>query len=691
MGRIGDLYRVALFDSEKPLARRLPVKDVPVLPTNVDYLNCSVINGVLTPNLGGSKIMCSVAKKLHPKADATDEHDKRNTKDIRRFWIDIKVEPKYQYGFTEHGLGRDRMGYYHKFYPGSLLHASNAWNIWDETCTDDTFYLIAVLANRKSSKRFSVTGSILAMDSKGNLHFTNTNDMRICMNSGVRYVQVASPTLSYPETYLGSRLCTGRVPLVGIDKDDESRIIWHGRKKINEVNPVPVESVWWNTSWRTTVCDFRKYINAKVFGINSAADASMIIFPEGVEELWLGFMQFCSSLKSIYIPPSVERIYDYGIPVRRVKKVTVYSSSPAVIAFCEKYGVERIDCDNADDMTEKFYQASGGDYVSAEDASSIASLAGAQSDRSGEGGTIWSAALFSITSKGFATETLREKYPVVDTSKGRYKKPDPRKVTNAGVADGNCVPSNEYGEEVTRTFAGALTQFYPPTDKPITSDPSTVEYVRYKLGEYELYIGFFAFKQRPAGSVLVVPKSIYGGYYASREHFKKTIGDVSGNYHEGLLVSPEGEVVHRFACPYTLVRILKNIEGALTTGTEPSGVLRYADKLPNLYKWTYGRNDEGVKVRDALFHSFLVFTYNTKKAKRVMVGIDLHSGALATAEYTTHDYDSVVITPAQSQSQRGQRPNFYVSVNRLSNIQLHPEDTDLSELFPADCLYNKGR
>ena len=38
MGRVGELHRVALFDSEKPLARRLPVKDVPVLPTNVDYL-----------------------------------------------------------------------------------------------------------------------------------------------------------------------------------------------------------------------------------------------------------------------------------------------------------------------------------------------------------------------------------------------------------------------------------------------------------------------------------------------------------------------------------------------------------------------------------------------------------------------------------------------------------------------------
>ena len=38
MGRVGDKYRVALFDSDNPLARRLPVKDVPMLPTNVEYL-----------------------------------------------------------------------------------------------------------------------------------------------------------------------------------------------------------------------------------------------------------------------------------------------------------------------------------------------------------------------------------------------------------------------------------------------------------------------------------------------------------------------------------------------------------------------------------------------------------------------------------------------------------------------------
>ena len=395
MGRVGDKCRVALFDSNNPLARRLPVKDVPMLPTNVEYLNCSVIDGQVVPSLEGAKIICAVSRKHCPNPDMTTDRDI----ELRSLWVDRKQEPKYLYGYTEYSLDykkNQRM----RFYPGSMLASASAWKFWDELCTENTFYLIAVLAVRKSSKRFNLVSSILAMDSKGNLHFTNANDMRICLNAGIRYVQVGSPRkLSFPSVYSRSRLCTGSIPLVAVDTEDEKRIIWHGLKKLNELDPKPVESVWWNPSWRTTICDFRKYINGKAFGINSAADASVVIYPEGAEQIWFGFMQFCPSLKMVYVPPSVETIYDYGIPVRNVKKITfirVHSDGE----FCNKYGVERVDCTDAEEMMNKFYARQEGLNECYGQAYRFTS--GVQSNVTGEGGTVWSAALFNL-SLGFAT------------------------------------------------------------------------------------------------------------------------------------------------------------------------------------------------------------------------------------------------------------------------------------------------
>ena len=91
--------------------------------------------------------------------------------------------------------------------------------------------------------------------------------------------------------------------MVAVDTEDEKRIIWHGFKKLNKIDPKPVESVWWNPSWRTTICDFRKYINGKAFGISSATDASVVIYPEEPNRFGLGFMQFCPSLKMVYVHP----------------------------------------------------------------------------------------------------------------------------------------------------------------------------------------------------------------------------------------------------------------------------------------------------------------------------------------------------------------------------------------------------
>jgi hypothetical protein len=397
-------------------------------------------------------------------------------------------------------------------------------------------------------------------------------------------------------------------------------------------------------------------------------------------------MQFCPSLKMVYVPPSVETIYDYGIPVRNVKKITIYSSSPAAVEFCNKYGVERVDCTNAEDMMEQFYAAAGGDYVSVADASNIASLAGVNSSVAGEGGTVWSAALFSLSSKGIASEILQEKYPIVDLNQGKFKKPADVKLAVASVQDGSCVPTNAIGEEVVRTFIGALTQFYPFTDKPMIADEKKLEWVKYTLNDYSLYLGFHAFKESQSGlKLLEAPDSTFWRR-DTRDRFKKAVGDMTREAHIALLADPGGNVIHRFACPFTLTRVLKTVSAVVSTGAEPTGVLRYADKLPNIFRWSYAGEEK--QVKDSLVQSFLVFSYHTVKLKRVMVGIDLHSGALATAEYTTHDYDTSIVSGTSSMSQRD---IYFASVNRLSRVQMYPEDADLSELFPNECLYNKGR
>lgn len=689
MGRVGDKYRIALFDSDNPLARKLPVKDVPMLPTNVEYLNCSVTeDGIVMPNLDGVKPICGVSQKAYPNPDIQSGRDVPYF-DLKKLWIDKKKEPKYWYGITEYGydIKQMRANWICSVYLGYLLGSLSCWNIWDEQCTPETMYLIAGLAVRKSSKRFNIVSSILAMDYMGNLHLTNGNDMRICANAGVRYLQVGVPSkLRSTSVYSGSRLLTGSIPVLSIESPNEKRFIWHGQKKINEVDPVPVESVWWYKAWRTTICDFRKFVNAKAFGINSAADCSVVIYPESAEQIWLGFIQFCPSLKNVYIPPSATLIYDYGVPVRNVKKITIYSSSPAAITFCEKYGVKRIDCTNAEDMMEQFYAAAGGDYISVTDASNIASLAGANSSVAGEGGTVWSAALFSLHSKGIASEILQEKYPIVDLNQGKFKKPADVKLAVAGVQDGSCVPTNAIGEEVVRTFIGALTQFYPFTDKPMIVDEKKLEWVKYTLNDYSLYLGFHAFKKSQSGLKLLEAPDPNSWRRNTRDRFKKAVGDMTREAHIALLADPGGNVIHRFACPFTLTRVLKTVSAVVSIGAEPTGVLRYADKLPNIFRWFYAGEEK--QVKDSLVQSFLVFSYHTAKLKRVMVGIDLHSGALATAEYTTHDYDTSIVSGTSSMRQRD---IYFASVNRLSRVQMYPEDADLSELFPNECLYNKGR
>ena len=60
--------------------------------------------------------------------------------------------PKYLYGYTEYSLGLQEEPEDGVLSGGAMLASASAWKFWDELCTENTFYLIAVLAVRKSTK-----------------------------------------------------------------------------------------------------------------------------------------------------------------------------------------------------------------------------------------------------------------------------------------------------------------------------------------------------------------------------------------------------------------------------------------------------------------------------------------------------------------------------------------------------------
>jgi len=689
MGSVGQMHRIALFDTENILARSLPVKDVPVLPENVEYLNCTVKNGIPTPNLKGAKVLCAVPKGTIPTY-VCNVQQKYNLKSL---WVDKQVKPGYLYGYTKHRIPYDSVSI--RFASGFLLSggATTGCSIWNGMCTENTYYVIAVLCVRKNSKRYRASAGLLCMTHTGALFYSSASDMKIYLNNGATFVQVGTPDLTYPSVYSAAGLCTGSLPMVGLADKDNNKIIWQGRNKLEGIE-AEVESVWWNNLYRTTVCDFRKYKNAWVFGIMSMTDACMLIFPESTEELWLGLLQNSPSLKSVYLPPSVRSIHEVGIPVRRIKKITFYSSSPVVAEFCDKYGAPIVACTNADEMLAQFYQASDEDYISVQDANNIAALAGAQSDEIGESGTIWSAALFSLASKGMASETLNEKYPVLDTCDGKYDVPK-LNIRLVGVGGGGlCDGHGQYGKERTRTLAAAFTQFYPLSTKECEVTDGVLSYDKYMLGDYSLYVGVNAFNSKRFTAVQTYRKEMAAlppntWRHNVRAPDKAEVGEAGALNHVALLVNDIGIVIHRFECNDNIVGIMRNLESAAMDDAVPCGVLRYADKLPVLYKWTW-RDDEQKQVLDALFRTFLVFSYSTKTVRRQLVGIDLHTGALATADYTVDstaarksDYGYSVGRTVQKQ--------FFVSVNRLSNIKLHSLDADLSSLFAKDCVYNMNK
>lgn len=659
LGNTGSAHRIALFDSDNILARSIPVKDVTTLPEGVDYLNCIVRDGQVIPSLQGVKVFCSVPTKERPM------YRGRQRFSIKDLWVDPTQEPKYCYGHKIHNEN-----YISAFTPHWLLWSDKRWNIWDGMCRENNIYIIATVAVRRSSKRFNITDSILCMTSTGELHFHSRKGLNTLIKNNMNLIQVGTPELNWPSTYHSSILYSGHTPLVRIRDEEREKVLWHSLNKQQDIDKSKVIYHWWSVinGYDKAVCDLRPYSRAKVFGLCSGHNASILIFPESAEEIWLGLLKRCPDMKVVYIPPTVTKVYDIDIPKRNVQQMKFYSSSPAVAEFCAKYNVERKDCDNPEDMLSEFYKASSSDYISLDELAPIASLAGVESDRQGIGGTIWTAALFSTKVIGVASETLQEKYPVVDTCKGTYQ----ALIQNINVKETRGVGSEinpktgKFVAERTRLLAAAFTQFYPLCTTVNAVPKKLLEYEKFSLGEYTLYVGFNAFNPTRCER--------FKEYKFMYDAFVRDFDSHRPN-HECLLVDAQGQVIHRFTCGDSIIYILLSLEGACLSASEPSGVLRYVDKLPSIYRWTY-HSTEHEQVVPAIFSTFLVFAYKTKVSRRMLVGIDLHSGEIFTANYSTVWFG---VTPHTIQ-------NFYPSVNRLTQFTLHTEPRDL---FAKDCVYNK--
>jgi len=693
LGFTGTAHRLALFDTDNILAKQVPVKDVPELPENVEYLNCTIKDGQVFPNLQGAKVLCTAPKNIDPVFNSTSTQKRDTFMQSLHLWSDVK--PTYFYGFSEYEpVSNSNNKGESRFLAGSLMSGGDTrgWNIWNGRCTKDTYYLIANVAVRKNSKRYMVTGSMLGMTSTGKLFFTCVNDIKVSLHQDwVTYVQVGTPVLQHPHTYIRNTSSENKLSVVIIPDDSLDKVIWQGRNRFDESICPKVESVWWNNRWKSTICDLRKYSNARIFGINSIADGSLLIFPESTEEIWFGLLNRCPSIKAIYIPPNVTCIRDFNIPTKRIKQIVFYSSSPAAKQFCEQYGATRIDSVNAEDMLNKFYEASDSDYANVRDVSHIAALAGAQSDKSGETGTVWSAVLFSLKLKGMATDTLQELYPVVDICRGEYAVPKTN-IRSMGVGYGDCSGHGQFGKERARVMAAAFTHFYPYSTRECELKHNMIIYDRYRLGDYTLYVGenafnvyrYLTFKRLPETDKKYVSR-------AELQRIKEIKGDITALNNVALLVDPRGDVIHRFECGDTIKRVMWGLEGAAFDDTEPSGVLRYADKLPVIF-WTRAQDERGDVVK-SVFRTFQVFMFSTKASKRQLVGIDLHTGSLATASFTGNTYSDVYNNDRLKglTSRAKDIVQYFVGVKGLRQLQVHPLDADLSHLFDKNCVYNQRK
>jgi len=650
MGYTGTAHRIALFDENNIVTRNVPVKDVTVLSDDLEFLNCTVVKGQPIPNLMGAKVLSTCPK------GAESQFGVRARRQIteKDLWAFKNTRPTYLYGgFSKYGLDS-----------GPLHCVGYGLNIWDGLCKENYFYVIGKIVAFKTPDRNHSTENLLCMNHIGSLFFMTNNTITVLDNAGAVFVQVGTPEVQYPNSYDRTGSCVGRVATVGIPQSEAHKVIWISRKRseIAEIRQT-AEYIWWGGGAKSTVYDMRKYPSARVVGISSCAeDASVVILPESIEEMWLGMFYECTSLKAVYIPANISVIHECGLPPRRFKNVTLYSNSHLIEEFCKRKNVAYKPCASADELLEQFFQPTAEEYISVDDASNLAVLAGRSSNEVGESGKLWSAILFSFNDKGIATDTLRERYPVVETCdlaipSGYIKK----------SVRGNVEGDGKYSTERCRTLAAALTQFYPLFTGYETQRVTTT--YKCRMGDYNLYV------VKDVLNLGKLPKEEY-----QRNFYL--------NYHIALLEDiVKGRIIHRFECNEMLYSVMCNLEGMCNLDQSPSGVLRYADKLPATSNdLSKGRDTERHQFVRELFNTFLPFMYGTAKVKQKVIGIDLHSGNLATIDFT----------PYYHLSERWGTSTHRTAVSlecvgTAKKINVYLSETHTRALFAKDCVYNKTK
>ena len=651
LGYTGTAHRVALFDEADFLVKSLPTKDVPVLSDDLEFLNCTVINGVPIPNLLGAKVICT-PKEGSQVYSRFSRGTKVSLSDLQAF---VDKNPTYTYGLIDGTVHRSGV-YFSQF---------NEFSFWDGTCTDKTMYMIAEVAVYKTPKRNSMTGSILCMNSTGDLFFMTSNTVRVLEKAGAVFVQVGTPKLNYPNCFSSTREIGKDSIIVGMGEEQYRRVYWVNRRgqSVKEEANREAEFIWWGGGKKTTVCDLRRYKKAKVFGISSCAeDAAVVILPETAEDIWLGMFYECTSLKAVYITKNVQRLHELGLPPRRFNGVTIYSSSPIVEAFCKEKQVQYQKCEDAEEMLKHYYGGSE-EYISISDAGAIAGLTANASDKSGESGTVWSAVLFSCADKGMALEELRRRYPVIETC----DLPIPQNAKPA-IGAGSVGDQGEYSKERTRTLAAALTQFYPLYTGKYDNTNATV--YKCPLGDYELYMTLDVLRK----DKLPPPDRQY-----QRDSYI--------NHHIAELVDTrKGRVIHRFEATDIFYLVMKNLQSACMTNAAPSGVLRYADKLPvtSLTNGYGNRGDaEALTFAKELLNSFLMVVYGVKNTKTRLAGIDLYTGDIVMLDIYKH-------YGIRTWTRQDSTPSATLAgVHGFKSLKRYTEDDPVAHIFARKCEYLK--
>lgn len=617
LGYTGKCHRTVTFKHSDIFKLQLTVEEVENLTDDMVFVNCTVINGKAVPNIEGVKVLSACSRRESSKYYVDKEID------TRELWAFNDKEPTYMYGCDSH-----------KFRPDKIFKAYGkseelvAYTDWDGVADESTLFLLGPVVVGIIGDGYKVN-NILFMTYEGYLFFDY--NIQTYTSLGFKVVQVDKPKLysvESPVVVESGKLALRADIIHGIERDKTC-----------------VEFAYLQDGGRKPyVLDLRAWTSVRVFGIRKVSATSMVIMPEGVEQVWLGAFRGRTTLKAIYIPGSVAKLHKTGFKPHYFKNTVIYSSSAAVELFCKENGFTHKFCSCADDMLSDYDKCSSPEYIGVGEASLLYNLIGMDSSN---GGSILDSTLsaikFSCLDTGMATEKLHETYPVVQTCD--YDVPTEYTLGNISVL----------GDETRcRILAAAFTQFYPLKKSRVSED--CVETLKYALVGYNVYI-----------------KMLEGKYYDDANSHIVLLEDID-----------KGRVIHQFMCDSTIYHILSNLWGASTAGRDPSGVFRYADKLPPIERLNdyYGRLTDKVKIVQAMLSTLLVFAYSKRPNK--LIGIDLHTADIVSMSYILYPRTDWYTPCVECVTE-------FARVKAVSNITVYTKENVPSTLFAKSCVYNKSR